>query len=398
MLRKRIDIVLTAILLAFIFTIGGVTACLHLRSFGYDLVKGYTNYLKEGQPLAGVSARISALTNTINQVLLGKDFFQKLNLRLQMALGKEMYSLGGSTMVRLKTGQLYDLEKKTSFSDDIEKMVVLKGTLEKMGIPMFYVYPHAMLYEDGLLPDGVVDTNIQMADVLVSGLRKAGIPVIDSREVYRASGLTLDRAIYRTDRHWANALIFETFRVTAEKLNEMGFSIDPSIYAAENFKTDLYPRMHMGQVGQRLGVGLIEPDDFELIYPTYDTSFKKKIVNGRNVEEKSGSFMDLLYPGLLDDAKINGVANLYWVYGNQDAESWYTNDKVSTGRILISKDSFGTPFVDFLALTAHEVLAVDLRKTQRTIEDYAREFQPDIVIVAHSQAMLRSANYVFVEK
>ena len=121
MLRKRIDLVLTAILLAAIFAIGGVTASLHMREFGYDLVKGYTNYIKEGQPLAGVSARISALTNTINQVLLGKDAFQKLNLRLQMALGKEMFSLGGNTMVRLKTGQLYDLAKKTVFTDDIEK-------------------------------------------------------------------------------------------------------------------------------------------------------------------------------------------------------------------------------------------------------------------------------------
>ena len=398
MLRKRIDLVLAAILLATTLTIGGVTASLHMREFGYDLVKGYTNYIKEGQPLASVSARISALTNTINQVLLGKDAFQKLNLRLQMALGKEMFSLGGSTMVRLKTGQLYDLQKKTVFTDDIEKMVLLKGNLEKMSFPMLYVYPHCSLFEDGLLPGGVVDTNVQMADVLVSGLREAGIPVVDSREVYRSSGLTLDQAIYRTDQHWANPLIFETFRATAAKLNEMGFMIDPSIYAEENFTTDFYLRMHMGQVGERLGIGLIEPDDFALIYPAYATSFTKKIVNGRNTEEKTGAFMDLLYPSLLEDAKENGVANLYWVYGNQDAENWYTNDKVSTGRILISKDSFGTPFVDFMALTAHEVLAVDLRKTARTIEDYAREYQPDIVIVAHSQAMLRSANYVFIEK
>ena len=219
MLRKRIDIVLTAILLASILVIGGVTASLHMREFGYDLVKGYTNYLKEGRPLASVSARISALTNTINQVLLGKDVFQKLNLRLQMALGKEMFSLGGSTMVRLKTGQLYDLQKRTAFTDDIEKMVLLKENLGEMGIPMLYVYPHSMLYEDGLLPGGVVDTNIQMADELVSGLREAGIPVIDSREVYQSAGLALGQAVYRTDQHWANQLIFQTFRVTAAKLN-----------------------------------------------------------------------------------------------------------------------------------------------------------------------------------
>ena len=397
MLRKTIDRVLAAILVLSIFVMGGVTMALHARDLAYAVTKGYTNYIKEGRPLAGISARISALTSTINRTLLGKDAFEGLNLRLQMALGKQMFSLGGSTMVKLKTGQLYDLMGKTSFKDDIEKMVRLKDTLKSMGIPMLFVYPHSYLYEDGMLPDGVTDTNVEMADALVSGLRAADIPVIDSREVYRANGLTIDRAIYRTDQHWATPTLFATFQATAAKLNEMGFAIHPTLYASENFTSEVFAGMHMGQVGERLGPELIEPDDFVLMKPTYETSLHKKTVNGTKVEEAESSFTDLLNLKLIDDAKRDGVANLYSVYGNHDAENLYVNDKVPTGRILISKDSYGTPFVDFMALTAHEVLAVDLRKNSRSIEDYAREFKPDIVIVAHSQAMLREANYVFVE-
>jgi hypothetical protein len=248
-----------------------------------------------------------------------------------------------------------------------------------------------------MLPDGVTDANVQMADTLVTGLRAADIPVVDSREVYKASGLTLDRAIYRTDQHWATPTLFATFQATAAKLSEMGFPIHPTLYASESFSSETFPGMHMGQVGERLGPKLIAPDDFVLTRPDYETSLTKKTVNGANTEEVSGSFHDLLNLKLLDDARRDGVANLYSVYGNHDAENWYVNDKVPTGRILIAKDSYGTPFVDFMALTAHEVLAVDLRKSPRSIEDYAREFKPDIVIVAHSQAMLRKANYVFVE-
>jgi hypothetical protein len=398
MFRKSIDRILAAVLILSIFTIGGVTMALNAKSFGYSLVKGYTNYLKDdGRPLAGVSARISALTGAINRTLLGKDTFQSLNLRLQMALGKQMYSLGGTTMVKLKTGQLYDLLGKTNIRDDVDKMVKLSKSLQDLSIPMLYVYPHSYLYEDNMLPDGVTDGNIQAADDLVTGLRGAGTPVVDSREVYRAAGLTLDQAIYRTDQHWATNNLFATFQATAEKLTEMGIAIDPALYASDNFKTDVYARMHMGQVGERLGPSLITPDDFVLMQPSYETALHKKIVNGSITEDESGSFSDLLNWKLIDDAKRDGVANLYSVYGNHDAENWYVNDKVPTGRILISKDSYGTPFVDFLALTAHEVLAIDLRKGSRTIEDYAREFKPDIVIVAHSQAMLREANYVFVE-
>ena len=398
MLRKNIDRVLAAVLVLAIFLMGGVTLSLHAREFAYAVTKGYTNYLKQdGRPLAGATARIGALTSTINRTLAGKDAFQGLNLRLQMALGKQMFSLGGNTMVKLKTGQLYDLLGKTDFQDDIQKMVKLRENLEAMGASMLFVYPHSYLYEDGMLPSGTTDTNVQMADVLVEGLRAVHIPVIDSREVYRASGLTLDQAIYRTDQHWATPNLFATFQATARKLGEMGFAIDPTLYASENFTSETFPRMHMGQVGERLGPALIAPDDFVLTQPAFETSLIKKTVNGAKTEEASGSFQDLLNLKLIDDAKKDGVANLYSVYGNHDAENWYVNDKVPAGRILIAKDSYGTPFVDFMALTAHEVLAVDLRKSSRTIEDYAREYQPDVVIVAHSQAMLREANYVFVE-
>ncbi len=398
MFRKSINIVLAAILMLTIFVVGGVTLAEHWREFGYALTKGYTNYIKEdGQPLASVKARVSMLTYTINRTILGVDEMERFNLRFQLALGKQIFSVGPNTMVKLKTGQLYDLLSVSSMSDDVEKMVKLKQNLQDMGIPMLFVYPHSYLYEDNMLPDGVTDDNIRAADELVTGLRAADIPVIDSRDSYKAAGLTIDQAIYRTDQHWATPNLFATFQATAQKLNEMGFAIDPSLYASDSFTTNIYAQMHMGQVGERLGPSLITPDDFVLMQPTYETLLHKKIVNGTKTEEFSGSFHDLLNWKLIDDAKKDGVSNLYSVYGNHDAENWYVNDKVPTGRILISKDSYGTPFVDFLVLAAHEVLAVDLRKSARTIEDYAREYKPDIVIVAHSQAMLREANYVFVE-
>jgi hypothetical protein len=276
-------------------------------------------------------------------------------------------------------------------------MSKLKDNLSAMGIPMFYVYPHSYIYDAGIVPDGVKDYNIEDADELVNGLRAADIPVVDSRDAYKAAGLTIGQAIYRTDQHWATPELFATFQKTCEQLNQMGFSIDPSLYASESFTSETYPKMHMGQVGERLGPKYIEPDDFTILQPVFDTMLHKKVVNGSATSEQDGSFHDLLNWKLVDEAKKDGVGNLYWVYGNQDAETWYFNDKVSTGRILIAKDSYGTPFVDYLALTAHEVLAVDMRKSSRSIEDYAREYKPDLVIVAHSQAMLREANYVFVE-
>jgi len=396
--RKRIDIALAALLMLTMFGIGGVTIAQHGRELAYAVTKGYVNYIKEdGQPLASVKARVTSLTSTINHTLPGVDRLERYNILFQMSLGKQIVSVGGQTMVKLKTGQLYDLLGDTDMTDDAAKMAKLKENLGAMGIPMLYVYPHSYIYQDGMLPDGVKDYNVEDANELVSGLKAAGIPVVDSRDVFRAAGLTIDQTIYRTDQHWATPELFATFQATCEQLNGMGFKIDPSLYASENFTSETYPEMHMGQVGERLGAKYIAPDDFILLQPGYDTMLHKKIVNGSATSEADGSFHDLLNWKLVDDAKRDGTANLYSVFGNHDAENWYVNDKVPTGRILIAKDSYGTPFVDYLALTAHEVLAVDMRKGRHSIEDYAREFKPDVVIVAHSQAMLREANYVFVE-
>jgi hypothetical protein len=140
-----------------------------------------------------------------------------------MALGKQMFSLGGTTMVKLKTGQLYDLMGKTDFSDDIEKMVKLRDNLEEMGIPMLYVYPHAYLYEDRHAARR--RRRHQRGDGRRAGDGAgAGVhPGRRQREVYRDAGLTLDQAIYRTDQHCATPNIFATFRATAAKLSEMGF-------------------------------------------------------------------------------------------------------------------------------------------------------------------------------
>jgi hypothetical protein len=398
MLRKSFNYVLIAILLISCFAIGGVTLGEYWREFGYALSKGYTNYIKEdGQPFAALAARISALNTTINRTLIGKDEFEQFNMRFQMSLGKQVFSVGADTMVKLKTGQLYDLMGDADVTADVKKMGKLRENLDKMGIAMLYVYPHSYIYQDDMLPEGVADFNASVADTLVQGFKGEGIDVIDSRDVVQAAALPLDEVIYRTDQHWSTQTVFETFRATAAKLNEMGFFIDPSLYAKENFSFETYPQMLMGQVGERLGPSLITPDDFVLIAPNYETSLSKKIVNGKDTEEVSGSFSDLLNRGLIDDAQREGVANLYSVYGNHDAENWYINDNVSSGRILIAKDSYATPLTAFLSLTVHETLAVDLRKSLRTIEDYAREFKPDLVIVAHSQNMFREANYVFIE-
>ena len=61
------------------------------------------------------------------------------------------------------------------------------------------------------------------------------------------------------------------------------------------------------------------------------------------------------------------------------------------------KDSFGASVTPFLALTAHEVLGVDLRTAQKTVAQYIEELQPDAVVMVYSQQMLRDYAYEIME-
>lgn len=76
------------------------------------------------------------------------------------------------------------------------------------GISTVFSYCHSGLYEDGQLPAGMEgwDNNIECADTLLADFRARGVVVSDSRDAYRASGLTMDEAINKSDVHWSHKM------------------------------------------------------------------------------------------------------------------------------------------------------------------------------------------------
>lgn len=395
-MNKIINRVLAVIFLLTIFVIGGVTLAQNYRSIAYAGLVTYTQYAEPGaRGLATLKPRITAVENTINTKLLGKDAFQKINARMQMALGKQVLNFGGTTMVRLKSGDLYDVQSdvgEKSLNADVETMAKLKGKLDEKGIPMVYVYAHSGLYEEGLLPGGIKDYNNQVADRIVNGLRAQGITTLDSREIYRQRGMTLDQAVMRTDQHWTILMAFEAFSASVEALNATGkISLDEAAADIANYSVRQLPGAHMGDVGARVGEAAVRPDDFYMITPKFATHIER--TEGGVVT--TGTFEE----AVMDMSVLEGGAarSIYDLYGDHVDLTYYTNENAPAGRLLIVKDSFGTPTASFMSLAAREVCAIDLRRTQRTVEEMVEAFAPDAVLVVHCQEMMRGKNYVFVE-
>ena len=405
-MKKIVNKVLAVALLATMFGIGGITLFSNYRSLAYAGLRTYTQYLKpDGNVFDNISARIRSVESIINVNIFSKRFFQLFNARFQMALGKEMLSFGGTMMVRLKNGALYDVQKDADVSLDVESMVKINENLEKKGIPLVYVYMHSILYEDGLLPDGVLDFNNKVADDIVKSLRAGGVNTIDSRDIYNTyqfshgDAMTLDQAVLRTDQHCAPMMSFAVYAEAVKALNETGkIALDENATKIENFTIDVFGGAHMGDVGARVGESGVVPDDIPIITPTYETNIKRfSRLTSKDNEEVEGTFRDaVLNMDILDQ---NLPANIYNVYGYQNERTFFTNEALPSGRLLIIKDSFGTPSASMMSLASREVCALDLRKSSdMTIEKMVDEYKPDAVLILHCQEILRgNKNYVFVD-
>lgn len=400
MLRNRLNRVLALVLVGCIALIGVITTVTSLPELAYAFFKSYVYYLDDdANAMDAMTARIDSLTSAIDTNLFLKKPFQKLNLRVQMALGKQLLTYGGGTMVRLNTGQLYDTVTDYDVTADLDKMSALSQSLKQRGIEMIYVYAHSQLYREGMLPEGVQDYNNKVGDDIVSGLRERGVNTIDSREVMADIDIPLDEIVFRTDHHWNVKTAFYTYAEVVRQLNRSaGMNLDESAADLNNFSAETLEGVHFGQLGQRLDPDMIAPDDFIVLSPNFDTHIRSSLWLSAGVSEREGSFEQAVTMPEYLPQQAGEYANCYDYYGVHTERVAYQNDRAQGGRVLVVKDSFGTPVASFLSLAVSDLLAVDMRKsTDHTIEDYVKEYQPEAVVIVHSQGMMREKNYVFVD-
>ena len=405
-LRKTLSIMLAALLLVVTGFIGFMTVQRYYRDMGYAFLVTYNRQLSDSPTVQEqLRARINAVTSSVNTNMVMKHTLQRLNARIQMAMGKQMLSYGGSTMVTTATGHLYDLMPDTDATRGVRAQTLnglrqLNDKLSEKGIPLLYGYAHTTLYDGESLPDGVTDDNNAVADEIVASLESYGIRVIDSREIMRESGLPLNEIIYRTDAHWSVRSAFEMYTHMVDLLNaDTSIKADRNAADIENFDVSYLPKAHISDIGNRLGADVIAPDDFEIITPKFDTNIRREIMKDKVLVPSDGRFEDVvLEKSMLPEAQGLEYGNCYNYYGQHPDVVYYTNEAAPEGRLLIIKDSFGTPTSSFMAMAVRDVCAIDLRKTQKTVEDYVESFKPDVVMFVQCQEVMRGQNFVFVDQ
>ena len=350
---------------------------------------------------ASLQARILSLENAINTYLFGRQAGLTLNLAAEGALGKQIMQFGDSRMVRLNTGHLYDLQPVADVSGQLGEIIDMRDTY-LADTPFLFAYAQSTLYDESMLPEGVavLDHNMETADGILADLRAAGIDCIDSREVLGASGYPLEELLLYTDQHWSSKAALLMAGEIARSLQEAGLPLAAENLDVDQFDSQTFESNFLGKYGQRIGADNVRLDDMTAFWPKYDTQIRCVTLRKSSVErDQQGTFKDaaIRWDQFENDANRDYSTNAYKAYGLTEAEQHYWNENVSEGRILVIKDSFGASVTPFLALTAHEVLGVDLRTAQKTVAQYIEELQPDAVVMVYSQQMLRDYAYEIME-
>ena len=400
---KRINIVLTILFLAFIMFIFCATLATDFVGL-YDharLMVHLDDYLDDDwNALDLFSARISSVSEYLNQCLFLKEEMGWFNSSLQYAIGKNIVTTGGAEMATLTTGHLYDLTKSYDMTERVNELVELRDSLPE-DLPFLYVYDHPTVYSEDMFPDGftALDRSDDNADQLISLLNENGIPTIDSREVINASGLGYDELLFYTDQHWTALSALVMSKSVVEWMNEnVGFDLDPQLLDLSNFESYTYDKLFLGKYGQRIGTWNIDPDDITLYWPTYDTDITRYTLNNGNETTVRGEFYDsvIKHERLVLDEGRDYSTSAYMDYGLTEDMEIYTNHNVDNDiTVMVLKDSFASPICAFTSLSANKVIGLDMRKLEGSVLSYVEEYDPDILIVAYSQKMLTDFVYHF---
>ena len=403
-MRSRVNRVLAAVFCAAIVLVGCMTLIKSGRNFAYGFFKSYTDQLpKDPDIFDNASARIYKLNYNAEYRLWGRDTLRHISARMQMLPGKELINIADYDMVKLTSGGYYNVVSAPYEPDYAQEFIDFARKIkDEQNIDTIFVYCHTALYEEGLLPGDTdaYDSNNEYADRLISEFRSSGIPVVDSRESYRKSGLTIDEAVNKSDVHWTHRLALYTAHDALEAMNEwFGYPVDATRLDINNFTAEYYPKRLSGEFAKRVGDDLVEADDVYVLYPAYDMHVLYE-VEGNESKTKEGSFREaaINYDSLTPDNGKTYSSNAYYIYGHYLEQTHTVNYSADNNiRILIFKDSFGAPLSILMGLGFRDVYAVDTRNSNKTIQDWVDEIQPDVVMLAYCEQTFRKIQTVIAD-
>ena len=367
-MKKRLEKITANKVIVFLFVLCiGFTCVMSLKGL-MDYYVYDENPSSEWTPQVG-----DKMEADYSSVFWGKMEYVNLNGLCRKILNQ--HEMNGIT--KLNNGWLASID--TNSDTDIviqnaQKVGMLNQCLSEHNVELLYVVvPDTVSKYDMQLPKGVYDYSNKKLDVFIEQLEKENVKYLDIRECMYEEGINQYDYFYKTDHHWnVRGGMYAATQIIERAENLFAVDVDDSILDVHNYITESYPKWHLGSRGQRVGRYFAGIDDFEIIYPDFETSIERKS------DGKRGSFKDIF---ICYDALYNKKYTSRYTYDKtyNSIEDGYINMNAPLNkRMLILSDSMGRVVVPYLSLAFTDVDSIVYETiTERLIE----EERPDIMVI-----------------
>ena len=266
--------------------------------------------------------------------------------------------------------------------EDAKTLIEVSRQMKSLNIPFLYVQaPYKLAPNQSQLPYQIKEYGNDNANRLIAALQDEQVPIYDLREDYYHQGLSQSELFFNTDHHWTIPGALMATKLLAQEINrQLGSMIDSAMFTEESFQFEVYEDFFLGSLGKRVGVTYSGLDSFTVVTPKFDTQFTVSIFNYGAWSEKVGSFSHAILVSDFLDSNLPVETNRYAAYNGDHEIIRIMNHEVKGKKILMIKDSYGLPIYSFLACGVEEVTALDLRLFRHSVVDFAKEYQPDIVL------------------
>lgn len=293
-------------------------------------------------------------------------------------------------LAKTSDGMLYFVNQKCDVREKAESVAQLAAEAKGNGAQFLYVQtPYKIsAYGDTAIRDHLDHTNEAIDDML-GYLRDKGIDTLDLRDQWRdLSDEEYHQLFYRTDHHWRPETALQSAGVVAAYMKEhYGLQADLSHFSQDDYDWQMKEKWFLGSQGKKATLARTYPDDFSWGVPNYPTKIHLEIPT-LGIDQ-SGDFSLMLNMSQVEEySPYHAVPYDMFLYS--DGFNAFTRienlalSQCDGQKVLAFTDSYGDPFIPFLSMGVKEIVKVDLRLFNGSVEKLIEQEQPGIVILLYS--------------
>ncbi len=329
-----------------------------------------------------MSSKLHALTtkadDLANDYVLGKNFWIKLYGYITKALHEDVI-YQEAIVYQMDNGYYTYINDPLDVSDNSKAINALAESVEKRGSTFLYVQ---LPYKSENQGYDYSDLN---ADNLLAGLN---CNTLDLRKDFKGNGMSISEMFYKSDHHWNVEAAFKGANFIGAELAALG--VETSLSDYYDFEPVIYENALLGSQGKKVGLGMCDAEDFEVLLPTFVTNFHY-VCESRSVDVE-GDFKHVMfnYYPIAYAKNYYGTTSIYdsYSHGNPAYTHIENLNSENDTKVLLIRDSFSGIMAPYVALQVGTLDVLDLRYFNGSLEAYLDEHEYDAVVVAYNPSAI----------